>query len=765
MAGAGAGTAAGAGTGGEAPAIGRPRRDKLPLVSIAKLHLGVRSIRVVDRSRPGSAPLVVSDLRFRNASPVALLGPDPGSNPPIALTLAASVAPLVRSVRLDLQAAPFAAEPSLVVGLALDGLRGAGLTELLPALAAGIDGRELTDGRFRLRLAATLEPGRRDPLELDLAKPFGAELSVADVELRNGEEGPVLVGLSSIHVEATKVDPATGDVHLRSFAIEHPAARILKSKEGLHVAGLILKAPPEPGPAAAAAPASGPAPAAGPGPASPPAPVPALETVPARRRPEIRVDELSIVDCALDYADRSVEPPFLLPIEYLTVEIADASTRALEERVSFRFGAIVKGGTVSLPKRRDDAGIPGVGLVTGMIGDAGEMVGAIEAAAPVMELRSAFDEITVKADLALSPHLAGAVIVSVAGVELANLGGLAASKGSNLRDGVLDLEATALFDDAGNLELRTTTRITDLDLSEAENGFFRRVLKLPAPLNAVIFALRDDEGTITVSPPPVRVPAGGVSRSAIAAAIVSALGGVVIDALAAVPLRAAGSVVDLGKGIISIVPGSGYLPFMSGPAAPEPPATLAFAPGDATLPADLADLGRIVARARDEDDAIVEVRHDLGGGDLARARLLANPGRDDRRALMTRLRARRDELQARRADVAADARAASILGLEARAAAAMAVVRRLEDRIGGLERAIGPLLDQERDGAERQAERRARAACTALARARLDAVERALLEAGFPDEKRVRVLRPRVAAAEGTAGGTVTIGLARRKKP
>ena len=70
--------------------------------------------------------------------------------------------------------------------------------------------------------------------------------------------------------------------------------------------------------------------------------------------------------------------------------------------------------------------------------------------------------------------------------------------GAWLDGDIVDLEATARFAPDGGLSLRTTTTLAHLDLSEPANGPIRSVLHLPAPLNAVLFALRDEEGAIRI---------------------------------------------------------------------------------------------------------------------------------------------------------------------------------------------------------------------------------------------------------------------------
>ncbi len=123
---------------------------------------------------------------------------------------------------------------------------------------------------------------------------------------------------------------------------------------------------------------------------------------------------------------------------------------------------------------------------------------------------------------------------------------------------------------------------------------------------------------------------------------------------------------------------------------------------------------------------------------------------------------RRADLERERRAALADERLVLRQGLSGDAERDRA--RGLELELATVERALDQVLELEREGAERQAERRTRAACVDLANARLEAVRDAIAGHLETPADRIRISRPRVEDAEGDAGGTITLILSPRKK-
>jgi len=721
------------------------RHPRLPLILVKDLRLGVRSARFLDGSRPGAVPVALEALELRNFATIRLLGHDPWSNPPIELGLTGRVSPGVRALEVRVRAAPFAVHPDLELRIAASGIDGPALAELSPWLGAALDGRGLTDGRLGVTLTASLDLGRRaGPLEFDLTRGFGGDLTVRGLSLRNGREGPILLGLTELHVDVAKVDPASGDVHIRAVEVARPVGEAYRASDGLHVGGLVLLSPKG---AASAGPEARTRAARAARAATPPT------------DPELRIDRISLSEVAFTYSDRVADPPLIVPLVGLDVEIMGFTTRAFTQRRPVRFDALFRGGEVSLPKHIEKAAIPGLGPLS-RLDDLSAMVGLTRAKKPVREEREAFDEVVVKGELTFAPRLFGSVRASASGVELANLTGLARAAGVSLGNGVLDTSVNATFEADGGLAIESYTTITDLDLSEPPGGPLSRFLNLPVPLDAVIFALRDEDGEIGI-PLRIRVKPPGVSTSQILSVASATFLQLVADALAAAPLRVLESFATLGRDVVAaIIPGAGD------PDEPskDEPMTVTFAASDPALPAAAeAAIASATALAWDDEEVVISLTHELGSLDLARASIIANPGVVDRRDAIERLKARRASVRRERADAVAEARAARMLGTEQRLRSLAGDVARLDDELARLSRALDALYALERGGAERQAYRRTREVAVSLGEARLEAVKQALIARGLPSGPEVRVTRPRGGGTAREGTGAVVIRIARRE--
>jgi hypothetical protein len=715
----------------ERPLAGRRRLGRLgkalPDIELSKLDLEVKRLGIVDRLRPDAAPVTVSRLHVRNLKKLELLGPDPASKPPLELEVATEIAPVVKSVVVTLRLAPFAAEPDLGIDLAIDGLKGSGLTQAAPELAEKIDGAPLKDGRARASLTVGLKTGRHDPLDFDVAKGFGADIVLKGVSFRDGATGPVLGGLDDLHIDVQKVVPSTRELHVRSLELTKPAGLVTLESDGLHVLGVVLKKPPEK-PFEAAPP---PAKEERPEEVIAPEAKTVVKKAATAAQADVRVDRVVLSDMAFLFRDRRFQPEALVPLTDLDVDVVGLSTRALHERRTIRFDARMRGGKVSLPSRAEDS-------------------------QGRLEQRPLFGELAVKGELSLFPFPIGRIRTDLSGLELQEFAGEAKAQGVDLKDGILDLESDVHLTDRGDLRSKSDALLDSLEASEGENGPMQKKLGIPVPLEAGIFAIRDENGEIELALPVdldqwIKLTRSEL-KSRVSDTVYHAIGVIMLNALKSAPLR---------------VVGVGELGLTATEAEKELPITLDFAAGDVAISdSNAVAIAAIAERLNKDTDRKLQVtlRHDVGGGDLKRARIATNPSVADRRDLIARLRARREELQHVRQDATAEARADAAAGLERETQAARLRVQETDEELAKVERSLDELYDLEAEGAERQVERRARRGVIELANARLEAV-RALLAAHGIDraDERVHVARPRVEEVPGSAGGTVSLSTHVRK--
>jgi hypothetical protein len=437
--------------------------------------------------------------------------------------------------------------------------------------------------------------------------------------------------------------------------------------------------------------------------------------------------------------DTSCTPPALLPICELEVDVRGITTLALVEPRQIRFNLFARGGKVPLK-----AALKG-GVLGGALSDAASLVTEGTVQEQALEERDLFQGFFLTGKLALKPRLTGWVKVGVAALEMAALKGPASAAGVNIEAGIFDSKVDVRFKDDGSLWTSSGILLTDLDVSEPPDGPIFRYLHLPAPLNAVVFALRDENGTLRI-PVDFTLAPGGISLDAVAETAISTLGKMIAGAFANAVKRAA------------LAPVS-FLGVTGGEAPPVEPVVLEFAPGERTLPArELARLEPLLERVRDDDRLVVRFAHELGSGDIARAAVRANPSPDDCLALTRQLRSRRAGLLADRGAAAADARAYFAAGNAPKAQGAAVRARELERELGEAEDALDSLYNMLRPGADKQASRRTRDASLALARERLAAVRGALLIALPGLETRVDPpSRPKFVEAPGATGGRVTV--------
>jgi hypothetical protein len=726
-----------------APARPAPRaidRGAPATIRLGKLDLGVADLSIFDRTLGDQSRSIETSLRVSTGAPSVLIDGAPEALPPLALNLHAAFAPLVQGIDAELRLSPWLAQPEFDATLAVSGIDGARILERLPQLPLAIDGAQLTHGTFGAHAHGELRLERSAPTEFDASKPFGAEFDVDHVAFRAEPGGEVLAGLDGAHVDIARVDPASGDIAIKSIELTKPIGRVERAADGLHVLGLVIPLPStEAAPSAANAEAPAPAPEVSPAPAAPVA-----ESAPPSGS-DVRVDRLTISGLDFVARDTSVSPPVELPLDALDVDVRKLSTRALREGQAFKFNAFVGAGKLTLPRRvESDSLLEGMAAATADV-----LTGAQEVSAT--EQRPLFDEVAIAGNLAVAPRLSGWATVDVAALELPSFRGIAKQLGVEIGDGVLDQSLRVRFQGEQGLSVDSRSTFSHLSLSEPANGPIERYLALPAPLDSVLFLLKDFEGQHKV-PISFRVTQAGLSSGEIAAAAVSATATVIATAIASSPLRLAGTLTDL----FGITGGE------------EPPPskdalTVDFDPGASGLSASEREaIAKLAAKLASKSKLVVSVVHDFGGGDIARALQLGNPALDDCRQLSLQLRQKKAELERRRAELAAEARVGFALGGAQQAQALSQRLRALDAEIGLNEDALDRLHELLKPGAERRREQRARTAALSIASERVARVRQALLDSGLAPE-RIEVRQVRVGATQGDGGGHILLAPHERK--
>jgi hypothetical protein len=700
-------------------------RRPLPLVTLQKLDIAVRKIAIQDLSRPSSAPLMLENLQVRNTAPIEMAGPSPDARPPAQLQITGQISPLVGAFTVNTSLAPFAQEPSATIDVQSIGIRGDGITELLPELKPMVDGSKLTDGRFKTQLAVHIKFDRRGPRDFDLSRGFQLDLAVNAVEFRDGAEGPIIGGLESVHLEQARIQPATGSLIAKSLEITKPQARIFRDVDGLHAFGFIL-------------PLKAPA-----GPSTKPAPAPTLSASPAipgaapvaKPSGEIRVDRLVISGLDLLYEDRAVTPQFHAPLNGLDVEVRDLTTMALFEPRTIRFSAIVNADKVSLPAAGDSAGSA-----------AGKKN---EPTSRPMEDRPLFSQITSSGRLSLYPRPGGYVKTSINGVELAAFQGPAAEQKIDLYSGIFDGNIDAAFRDDGTLDTKSRLVLTDLQLHEPEGGPIARLLKLPMSLDGVIKLVEAPDDSITI-PLDVPIKAGTISGPAMVGAGVEALSAVLLTAVASAPVKVVGGVADifgLGGG--------------KDQKKPAEPVVIQFAPGSTYIePAAMARLNSVILQAKKNRDMQLTLRHELGSADIALAALRANPPMADVQVMAQQLRMRKITLEDQRSQLAGHLRGQLAALPVDQSQASIAQLRSLDQQIAGTEASMDELYDLLRPGADLQASRRTRAGALSIAQQRLAAVTGLISSSKIPAyADRVHPVAAQYNVTAGEQGGRLIISI------
>jgi hypothetical protein len=377
--------------------------------------------------------------------------------------------------------------------------------------------------------------------------------------------------------------------------------------------------------------------------------------------------------------------------------------------------------------------------------------------------REMFAEAAASGSVSLYPNTNGWARSTVSGFELMSIKGEAAAQGVTIENGVMDSRVDVRFEETGSLDTRSRIAFTDLRMSEGKDGKLGNALKLTGPLDVTIVLLEDASGAITV-PVPLKIEKNQIGGGQIASAALGAVGSVVATAIANAPVKAVSGVTEM-VGLNNVIPFFGK----KKPAGPQDAGAVDFfaGAGEATGDPFTVTLRHVIEEMKKDKTLELTLKHELGGGDIARAAQRANPSVDEAEALGASLRQRRAGLLREREQIASAARATIVASADKKAAAAATEqARAIESRIAATEDALDHVYEFTRPGAERQADRRTRAASLEIADARLRALKEMIISAGVPDaENRVKVMKPQFTQTEGDAGGRVTMVIMSKKKP
>jgi hypothetical protein len=175
---------------------------------------------------------------------------------------------------------------------------------------------------------------------------------------------------------------------------------------------------------------------------------------------------------------------------------------------------------------------------------------------------------------------------------------------------------------------------------------------------------------------------------------------------------------------------------------------------------------RAIDRLRADPTLVVTLTHALGSGDVVTAQARANPSRDDASALAGQLRQRKFDLQKRQVELSATLRVALASQNPALADQSLQDLQQTATQLAETEEALDDMLGLLRRGADRQADRRSRAAALELGAYRLQTIEQRFRDSGIKDvESRLTVGRAAAKPPEGGGEqGSIEIKFDRRAK-
>lgn len=679
-------------------------RSGFPAVQLDAVHFELARWQHRDRTAADSVPLALSGAvrlaaPWRTAEPVA-------DSAPLRWLLEFAAAPVLTGLRLELACQPLRLQPQFDLRAQVGSFDADRCGEVWPALRERLGA---TAGPLALELQSHLRLGlrRADPWRWDLRRPFGLDLQLEQLAVRD-PAGTPLARLAGLDLAVGAIDLAGRDVRVRHLELDAPECTVVRKASRVEVAGLwFASAPPTDAPPAAAEPR----PAAG----------------AAAEPPAVAIQHLRLQDLAIDYRDTTTTPPTHLPLAELDLDLHDWHSHNQREPLPFRFQVQARGGDVVLPRHSTASSV--------LAGVAGSALHALQLRGDQhsTERRPWFADLRAQGELQLAPWPKGQLRLDLAGLDLAALRGLAEQGGVALDGGSCDVLATTELR-ADRTQIEAGLVFTQLAVREPPNGPISTYLRLPAPLDTVLFLLRNDADEQRI-PLQCTLPANGPIVGPLGAAAGEALALLIAEAVARSPLRVASAVTGLfGFGGSAPERRQVGVPFQAGATQPAADALLALLPGVAGDP---------------NQQFVLE--HELGADDLARLEPLANPTPAVVLAQIERLRQLRAERLTTRVGLAATA-AAKLGAAQPDAPAALRALMSADAELGALELALDAALDQfDRHDDPRARAQRTRQAAQALGAARLAAVAD-LLRSRLPAGSESRIdLRPARAASEATA--------------
>ena len=713
-----------------------------PKVDIEKFRIELAKLKLLDRSQGREPPGVEASFALFAPEKLTLAAPDEEELAPLHLRFEGAVDPLVHRLQSDLRLQLRGANPRLTAHIELRGIDGSQLTERMPSLEQAIDASKLTDGRISAELEVDFAIPRRHTLDFDLGRGFGLEATLADIAIRETSDGPVSAGIARAYVDVKRILPGRL-IHVTRVEVEDIRGHASIKPEGIETLGVLVKASEAPDTSAGDSTAD--PKTAQPGAqqtetAKTEAPQPS-PTVPGT---ELRIDSVSVHGLEFAFEDHTTEPVTRLPLTGLELELRQLSSRAMTHTRPMSFSLSVLGGDVELPKSQKASS-----LVMGILGSAANMVtgGGNEVE---LEKRPFLEEIALNGRLVFYPDTRGFVRGSISRLELLALRGMAKSSGVEIGSGLLDAGLRLEF--KGNEGITAGARFSfeDLQVDEPPGGPISSYLKLPAPLNTVIFALKDQRDRIEI-PLDVTVADGSLGAGQITREFIRVFGSLVTDAVASAPLRVTSAVTG-ALGLDSLFGGSD---------APveEQKVSISFSPASAGLSeSERQKLAPILELLEGDEEIGVVLVHSFGKQDYERAMRLANPSKDETMALIQRLRQRRQELTRQRQKKAAVAKAQLQVATREEALEIVSELQAIDRRLGRTELALDDALGLLAPGSDRRAPRRALALAREIGEKRLEVLSEYLVGVlGKAAMARVELRAARTGKAQHEKGGAVLV--------
>jgi hypothetical protein len=423
-----------------------------------------------------------------------------------------------------------------------------------------------------------------------------------------------------------------------------------------------------------------------------------------------------------DVRDETTTPTTHLPIADLDLELRGASSRMLQEAIPIALRIDANGGEVELERRIERSS-----LLAGVVGSTAQMV-ALQGNRHEQELRPWFEQLSMQLDATLYPVFDGTFRVRLDTLEMPALRGLAAPSGVQIADGLLDLRVDGELRGTVGGVIRGLPVFRFLSITEPPGGPISTYLRLPAPLDTVLFLLRNEDGQHRL---PIRIALDDhrLDPATIRDSAVETVALLISEAVGSTPWRIVTAATDL-LGLRKKVDLAGLA------------RTFAFEPGAAT-PTD-AELDALVRLLHDQPDRRIVLRHHASTADLVLAEQRTNPSRTELLAQIDRLRAARSEVLAERAPLALDVAARLAAGRGTETWPLQAKLQDVDARLGRLETSLDMALAMLDENSPAARKRRAGEGLRDLGRARLLAVrDRLLVRLGPSQADRVETRSPR----------------------